>query len=298
MALTPNPPGSQYWLTTFSNPKTGANRRIALYAATAEAANSRLRAYLASNPFGLGATDQQDFMSTWSRGTHSLTPSGTPPDRQGGDIYLDFPTAGAGGGSPPGGGGAPPGGGTPPGGGGGDLNDALNPDDKYSAYYLRGLAARLGVGSGDVSQSIAGRAQMDREGDYLNPFRFQNQLAGDPAQADPSAYQGFVNNTNSQGLAQEAWRAFQQMTQQGPARSAGVAEWQKNYSQPDDAQAGNLARLASQALRSRYSPLALEGMRLPTGSDLRTRWIADTGGDPDDDFLTYLRDNYPLLSGM
>src|SRR3990167_11147007 len=82
MALTPNPPGSQYWLTTFSNPKTGANRRIALYAATAEAADSRLRSYLASNPFGLGATDQNDFMKTWDSTTHGLTPSSAPPGRQ------------------------------------------------------------------------------------------------------------------------------------------------------------------------------------------------------------------------
>src|SRR3990167_885950 len=117
MALTPNPPGSQYWLTTFSNPKTGATQRIALYSNTAEAADSRLRSYLASNPFGLGATDQNDFMKTWDSTTHGLTPSSAPTGRQGGDIYLDFPTADTGG--------SPPGGGTTPPGGGGDLNDAL-----------------------------------------------------------------------------------------------------------------------------------------------------------------------------
>ena len=82
----------QYFTFAIQSP-TGAPVRMISYAPDANAALSRVRAWLASNPFQMGQTDFQDAMATGA-----LNPSGTgisdvAPTRQGGDQMFDYPAA-------------------------------------------------------------------------------------------------------------------------------------------------------------------------------------------------------------
>jgi len=69
-----------------------------------------------------------------------------------------------------------------------------------------------------------------------------------------------------------------------------LAAIQEQFRQPDEEQAGALRNLAVTALMSRISPLALGLLNVPSGGDLRDRFLAQTGGQQGGNFIEYLRD--------
>lgn len=81
----------QYFTFQGFSPLSGAPQRLIAYAPDAAQAASRIRQWLASNPYGLGATDLADNLRTWDSTSHSATVSGTQPSSQGGDVRLDDP---------------------------------------------------------------------------------------------------------------------------------------------------------------------------------------------------------------
>src|SRR3989304_1822469 len=126
------------------NPSTGRVTRLFVYAPDVGQANGRVNAWLGSNPFSLGSTDFNEFMQTWNPTPVDF--GNAAPDRQGGDIYLDFPTADTGGGT----------GGDGDGGFIGPPQEL--PEEEIRARFLQGLQQR-GVNLG----SISGRAMAQQE---------------------------------------------------------------------------------------------------------------------------------------
>ena len=184
------------------------------------------------------------------------------------------------------------------------LHKDLPPEDLYNASLLRGLAERIGVTAGGLGNSIAGRGALQNAPAYENVFGFRERTSGtdpaDPLYGRNDALQHFVRDTSPAALSREAMAQWRRVSGQeaGTATPEQRQSIQSQYGNPNDESATYLAQLAAEALRSRYSPLALRGMRMPTGQSLRTSFIADTGGDPEDDFIQYLRQNYPLLAGI
>ena len=77
--------------------------------------------------------------------------------------------------------------------------------------------------------------------------------------------------------------------------SVAYAKEREQFGQPDETQAALLAQLAKTALANGVSPLALRYLRLPSGEDLRNRFLAQGGGGS---FLEYFKSQYPMLAGL
>lgn len=210
-----------------------------------------------------------------------------------------------------GGGGGQTGGGLPP------LSNQRPSPDLFDALFRRGLGERLGVGPSDVGSSILGRSLLRNQGDVENVFGFQRSLAGFgqpglPAErADPSAaFQEFARTISGGGLGTEAFNIFRTLigAQEGPVPAvAETLRKQLAGLQPTSAigdlpgrssqqRAQDLVDLTLSALGSRVSPLALNMLNFPSGPELRARFIAETGGGPEQDFIKFLRENFPLAS--
>jgi len=98
------------------------------------------------------------------------------------------------------------------------------------------------------------------------------------------AFQNFAQLNSPGDVNRSAMSSFRQLA--GGSAPSGIAN---QYMQPEEEQATDLRNLAVQALMSRISPLALQGMRLPSGTQLRDRFLNETGGQPGGNFIEYLR---------
>ena len=150
------------------------------------------------------------------------------------------------------------------------------------AGFLRVLQNRLGY---SPQQSIYGRYLQNQQTPYQTAFGF-NQLLNPPA-AGQQAESPFLSYTQGQslgGVREQSRGLFNILGSGGGA--AGIRE---QFQQPDEEQAGALRNLAVTALMSRISPLALRLLNVPSGGDLRDRFLAQTGGQQGGNFIEYLR---------
>lgn len=155
-------------------------------------------------------------------------------------------------------------------------------ESEPGAAFLRGLQNRLGY---NPQQSIYGRFQQNQQTPYQTAFAF-NQLLN-PAGAGQQQESPFLSYTQGNTLPQvrnQSLGLFGQM-----AGGQGGSTIQDQFRQPDEQQAGALRNLAVTALMSRISPLALGLLNLPSGGDLRDRFLAQTGGQQGGNFIDYVR---------
>lgn len=188
------------------------------------------------------------------------------------------------------------------------------PENETGAQFTRGLQER-----GVNLNTISGRAQSSdqRQRDYLMSFVFQSLLQGlNPGaggfqpqneqdktafektfgQASPDQFQRFARETDIGGVRRGAANALTDLLSANPVGQLGPGlqylRGEKGFAQPTEGQAGSLAGLAQTALASRISPLALQLLNLPSGSNLRDRFLAEGGQGS---FLDYFRQQYPLM---
>jgi hypothetical protein len=148
------------------------------------------------------------------------------------------------------------------------------------AGFLAGLQGRLGT---DPFKSIYGRFQAAQQAPYQTAFSF-NQLLNPPAQGASNPFQSFVAGQGLQNVRDLSRNLFGQLS--GGSAPAAVTQ---QFAQPDEDQASQLRNLAVTALMSRISPLALGLLNIPTGADLRDRFLAASGGDPNTSFINYVK---------
>lgn len=173
------------------------------------------------------------------------------------------------------------------------------PENEPSAQFTRGLQER-----GVNLNTISGRAQSRNQGDYLNSFAFQSLLQGlNPnvknfggeglTSVPQDAFQRFARETDIGGVRRGAASALRDLigSNVGP-QTQSQSYLQGQFGQPTSGQAGALSELAQSALASRISPLALQLLNLPSGNDLRDRFLAQGGQGS---FLDYFRQQYPLM---
>jgi hypothetical protein len=276
-----------FFVTSFARPD-GQQSRAIVYAPTQQAATSRVLEWMGSNPFGLDTSSSETQSGTsefrsWFDDTAAQARnwqwkvSGARPSAQAGDVSFDFPPE------------ALPG---PP------IPSAL--DSEMRAQTLYALGQRFGNrGQAGLADTIAGRNLAAHAPDYENVSAFQEAVSGRSGEKrNPDAFRQFVLNTSPTDLGTEAARAFRILSgQQAPAVAIDPA-WQKQFAQPDEQQAQQLAALAGTALGSRYSPLALRLLNFPGGKNLRDRFLAESGADPNSNFIEFVRKNFPLLAGI
>src|SRR3990167_222211 len=214
-------------------------------------------------------------------------------------------------GEPAGDGAPPPGGGSPP--PSGESPTGLEEKEPQAAF-LRALAQR-----GVDPSTIMWRAQTNEQSfsDYLNTFNFgsllqgfnplgsnaegQNTRYGDLGRPGTSAgldaFQNFTRGKDIGGVRQSAANALTDLLNARPVGSlqSTLPYLREQFGQPDETQAALLAQLAKTALANGVSPLALRYLRLPSGEDLRNRFLAQGGGGS---FLEYFKSQYPMLAGL
>jgi len=181
------------------------------------------------------------------------------------------------------------------------------------AAFLRAMAGR-----GVDSNTIMGRAQTGNQpfSDYLNTFNFGSLLQGfnplgTPENANTTRYgqtigkdaasldkfQQFTRVRDQAGVRQSAANVLSDLLSAQPVGglSQTLPTLRGQFGQPSEGQAGVLAELAKTALAAGISPLALQYLRLPSGSDLRDRFLAEGQGGS---FLDYFKQQYPMLAGL
>ena len=166
-------------------------------------------------------------------------------------------------------------------------------EQEYGAQFLRALMDR-----GVDSNTISGRAASgpSRFNTYANTYQFHNALRGLDPKAQPSGdFQSFVRSNDLSGARSEAASILSQLYGGSGAFPQGAQNLAAQYNAPDAQGATDLQQLAMNALMSRISPMALELLRLPSGRDIRDRFIAQGGGDKKD-FLTFFRSMFPTPS--
>jgi hypothetical protein len=279
-----------FFVTSFARPD-GQQSRAIVYAPTQQAATTRVLEWMGSNPFRMGATDFRSWFDDTAAQARNWQwkVSGARPSAQAGDVSFDLP--GPTGNRPPEDDPPPPLPGAP-------IPSAL--DSEMRAQTLYALGQRFGNrGQADLADTIAGRNLAAHAPDYENVSAFQEAVSGRSGEKrNPDAFRQFVLNTSPTDLGTEAARAFRILSgQQAPAVAIDPA-WQKQFAQPDEQQAQQLAALAGTALGSRYSPLALRLLNFPGGKNLRDRFLAESGADPNSNFIEFVRKNFPLLAGI
>ena len=155
------------------------------------------------------------------------------------------------------------------------------------AAFLRGAGQRYG--QQNLSNSVFGRYIESQRNPYQNAFAFANRLNPPAEGQNQGAFQNFANWNSPGDVNQSAMKSFSQLA--GGSAPSGIAN---QYMQPEEEQATDLRNLAVQALMSRISPLALQGLRLPSGTQLRDQFLNQTGGQPGGDFIQYLRSQLGL----
>ena len=157
-------------------------------------------------------------------------------------------------------------------------------DNEPGAQYLRVAGSRFGLQPSGLQNSIFGRYIAGQQQPFANTFGFQGRLNPSAAGVQPQSFEQYANWNSTSDMRNTARNLFGQL-----AGNAAPADVRQQYMQPDEEQATDLRNLAIQALLSRMSPLALRGLRLPSGGDLRDSFVAQTGGQTGGNFIDYLR---------
>src|SRR3990167_47931 len=278
---------AKWWLLNVQFPEKSDRDVLQIYAADTKQAREVADTWLRQ----AGVVGPQERLVIEVRGAGSGDQFPNAP----GISSAGIKNAPTGGGTPPpdGGGGAPPpdgvGGDTTPGGG----TDPELENFEPRAAYLAGLAGR-GANTG----SIFGQYLSKFAEPYSRTFQLRQGLQGllpQNAEALNAPFQEFARNNDLRGLRGEANTAIQALFAGGQTGVGG--ELRSKLDNPDETQANRLAQIAYQALQSRMSPLALELLRLPSGGDLRDRYLAQGGGGDEGGFLKYLQ-SQSLFSGL
>ena len=266
---------AKWWLLGVEFPERADLSFIQIYSDTAESARSLARTLFVQHKL-MGADEHVSIEIRDS----SDSPFSNPVIGTEGLRDVSFYT---GGGTPP------PGGGGGGGGGGGLIGP---PEKEVRARFLQGLQQR-GVNLG----SISGRAMAQQEDEYLPAFQFRQGLQGfSPNPTRAGEYERFVKDRDIRGARGEAAAALKALLASGGGSgTAGV--FHQQFDNPETTQAQKLAQLAYSALASRVDPLALQLLRLPEGSDIRDRFLAERGG-AQGGFLDYFKQQYPMLAGL
>lgn len=151
------------------------------------------------------------------------------------------------------------------------------------AGYLRGLQNRLGYAP---HSNIYGRFQQGQQTPYQTAFSFNQLLNPSASGQGGSPFMDYVGNNSLGDVRGQAHGLFGQL-----AGNTGAIGQQ--FQQPDDEQASALRNLAVTALMSRISPLALGLLNIPSGGDLRDRFVAQQGGQGGN-FIDYVRNTLGL----
>lgn len=158
-------------------------------------------------------------------------------------------------------------------------------EQEPGAAFRRGIGKQFGMQNPDAS--IFGRYLMNQGNKYGTNFAFNSLLNPPTGDLGANPFESYVGANAPGGQAGAARGLFGQLA--GPTANATI---QQQFAQPDEGQAGALGQLAQLALQSRISPLAMRLLNIPSGGDLRTRFLAEQ--PTDNNFINYVRNQMGL----
>ena len=166
----------------------------------------------------------------------------------------------------------------------GQFPSFLEEQEPEAAFY-RGMRERLG---GAPEQSIYGRYMQRQAPAFGTAFRFQN-LLNPPETQQENPFLQFARTATLPQLRGQAQSLFGQLASGTGGTAPSVRQ---QFAQPTEDQASDLTELARLALQNRISPLALSLLNMPSGGQLRSRFIGEqpAGGD----FINFVRNQLGL----